>query len=158
MNLILRKSEQKDAQEIALILREGYSIQSIEEGLKVFENETKKEWNFISAEFNGKVIGIVSWAMKGLPRHGLIELDRIAILPEFRGKGIAKKLFDSVEVHAKKFFSLNNSRLRKLFLFTHEDNQRAIAFYSKIGMHKETVLKDHYYKGKNELVMAKFFD
>ena len=158
MEIILRKAEEKDEKEIAKILEQGYSIESVEEGIEVFRNEKKKEWNFIIAEAEGKVIGLVSWAMKGLPRHGLIELDRIAVLPEFRGTGIAKKLFDSVGENAKEFFSSKQSRLRKLFLFTHEDNERAISFYKKMGMEKDAVLKDHYYKGKNELVLRKFFE
>ncbi len=156
-NLILRKAEEKDSKEIAEILKESYSIKSVEEGLKVFENETKKGWNFILAESEGKVIGLISWAMKGLPRHGLIELDRIAVAKDFRGTGVAKKLFDSIELEAKEFFVSQGSRLRKLFLFTHEDNERAISFYEKMGMEKDALLKNHYYDNKNELVLRKFF-
>ena len=157
MEIILRKAEKKDEKEIALILEQGYSIQSVEEGTEVFREETIKGWNFLVAESEGKVIGLVSWAMKGLPRHGLAELDRIAVLPEFRGKGIAKKLFDFVESEAKNFFESNQSSFRKLFLFTHEDNERAVSFYSKMGMEKDAILKNHYYYNKNELVMRKFF-
>jgi len=156
-NLILRRAEKKDSKEIAVILEQGYSIESIEEGIQVFESEKSKGWNFIVAIVDEKVVGLVSWAMKGLPRHGLIELDRIAVLPEFRGKDIARKLFDVLEENAKQFFELNKGKLRKLFLFTHEDNSRAISFYEKMGMQKDAVLKDHYYNGRNEIVMRKFF-
>jgi ribosomal-protein-alanine N-acetyltransferase len=158
MEVFLRKAIKKDSKEIAKVLMLGYSIESIEEGIQVFENEKSKGWNFIVAEIEGKVIGLVSWAMKGLPRHGLIELDRIAVLPEFRGKGISKKLFDAVELNAKPFFESNKGKLRKLFLFTHEDNLRAISFYKKMGMQEDALLKDHYYNGRNELVLRKFYD
>jgi len=155
--IFLRKATEKDAQKIAIVLEEGYSIKSVEEGIEVFNNETKKGWNFLVAESEGKIIGIVSWAMKGLPRHGLAELDRIAVSPDFRGKGIARKLFDFVESEAKEFFSAKGEKLRKLFLFTHEDNEIAISFYEKMGMEKDALLKNHYYENKNELVMSKFF-
>jgi len=158
MELSLRKATEKDSQEIAKVLEQGYSIKTVEEGIEVFSNETKKEWNYLVAESEGKIIGIVSWAMKGLPRHGLVELDRIAVSPEFRGTGIARKLFDFVEVQAKEFYSDKGEKFRKLFLFTHEDNERAISFYNKMGMEKDAVLKNHYYNGKNELVMSKFFE
>ncbi|PIN99186.1 MAG: hypothetical protein COT90_00645 [Candidatus Diapherotrites archaeon CG10_big_fil_rev_8_21_14_0_10_31_34] len=157
MQINLRKAEEKDSQGIGKVLEQGYSIKSVEEGIQVFRNETAKGWSFIVAESQGKVIGLVSWAMKGLPRHGLIELDRIAVSKEFRGKGIAKKLFDFVESEAKEFFSSKKEKLRKLFLFTHEDNERAISFYTKMGLEKDALLKNHYYDNKNELVMSKFF-
>jgi len=157
MQINLRKAEEKDSQGIGKVLEQGYSIKSVEEGIQVFRNETAKGWSFIVAESQGKVIGLVSWAMKGLPRHGLIELDRIAVSKEFRGKGIAKKLFDSLEKNARTFFVSENSKLRKLFLFTHEDNERAISFYTKMGLEKDALLKNHYYDNKNELVMSKFF-
>jgi len=157
MQINLRKAEEKDSQGIGKVLEQGYSIKSVEEGIQVFRNETAKGWSFIVAESQGKVIGLVSWAMKGLPRHGLIELDRIAVSPEFRGKGVAKKLFDSLEKNARTFFVSENSKLRKLFLFTHEDNERAISFYTKMGLEKDALLKNHYYDNKNELVMSKFF-
>jgi len=158
MDLILRKALEKDEKEIAKVLEQGYSIKSVEEGIEVFGNEAKKGWIFLVAEADKKVVGLVSWQMKGLPRHGLIELDRIAVLTDFRGKGIAKKLFDFIESDAKQFFESKNEKLRKLFLFTHEDNDRAISFYKKMGMEKDAVLKNHYYYNKNEIVMRKFYE
>ena len=92
MDFVLRKALENDAKELAVILEQGYSIKSVEEGLKVFSNEKSKGWNFLVAESNAKVVGFVSWQMKGLPRHGLIELDRIAVSRDFRGKGVAGKL------------------------------------------------------------------
>lgn len=158
MEITLRKALEKDEKEIGKVLEQGYSIKTVEEGIKVFNEERKKGWNYLVATLNGKIIGIVSWAMKGLPRHGLIELDRIAVSTEFRGKGVARKLFDFVEQDAKEFFEEKGEKLRKLFLFTHEDNNRAISFYNKMGMEKDAVLKNHYYGNKNELVMRKFFE
>ncbi|MFH1664177.1 MAG: GNAT family N-acetyltransferase [archaeon] len=157
MDFVLRKALENDAGEIAVILEQGYSIKSVEEGLKVFSNEKSKGWNFLVAESNAKVVGFVSWQMKGLPRHGLIELDRIAVSRDFRGKGVAGKLFGFMEEQAKQFFSSENEKLRKLFLFTHEDNKTAISFYEKMGMEKDALLKNHYYGNKNEIVMRKFY-
>jgi ribosomal protein S18 acetylase RimI-like enzyme len=158
MKLSLRNAFKKDEKDIARILVESYNIDSFEEGIHVFRSEKEKGWNFLVAVTEGRVVGLLSWAMKGLPKHGLIELDRIAVAQDFRGKGVAAKLFGFMEEKAKDFFSLKGSRLRKLFLFTHEDNTAAISFYKKMGMQVDAVLKDHYYKGKNELVMRKFFE
>ena len=95
--------------------------------------------------------------MHGLPKHQLAELDRIAVLPEYKGKGVAQKLFNALVKDAKEFFKKHNSKLRKLYLLCHADNQRAHQFYEKMGFKHETTLKKHYYKNKDEFVFSIFF-
>ena len=153
-----RKAELKDAKGIANVLTKSYNIEDIREGINVFKNETKKFHNYIVADDDGKIAGIVTWAMHGLPKHQLCELDRIAVLPEYRGKGIAKELFDALVKDAKTFYKKHNSKLRKLYLLTHNDNQRAHKFYEKLGFKHETTLKEHYYKNRDEFVYSVFFD
>ena len=154
----IRKAAIKDANGIANVLVQSYNIKNLKEGINVFKNETKKFHNYIATEEKGKIIGIVTWVMHGLPRHQLCELDRIAVLPEYRGKGVARELFDALIKDAKSFYKKNNSKLRKLYLLTHADNIRAHKFYEKLGFRHETTLKQHYYKDKDEHVYSIFFD
>ncbi|MDP6265636.1 MAG: GNAT family N-acetyltransferase [Candidatus Woesearchaeota archaeon] len=151
-----RKATLKDARGIANVLVKSYNIKDLKEGSNVFKNEIKKFHNYIVAA-NGEIAGIVTWVVHGLPKHRLCELDRIAVLPEYRGKGIAKKLFDTLVKDAKAYYKKNNSKLRKLYLLTHADNKRAHKFYEKLGFKHETTLKDHYYKNKDEFVYSMFF-
>ena len=151
------KATSKDAKGIANVLVQSYNIKDLKEGISVFENETQKNHHYIVAEENGKIIGIVTWIMHGLPKHRLCELDRIAVLPEYRGRGVAKKLFDDLVNDAKQFYKKNKSKLRKLYLLTHADNIKAHKFYEKLGFKHETTLKEHYYKDKDEYVYSMFF-
>src|SRR3989344_8492924 len=154
----IRKATLKDAKGIANVLAESYNIKDLKEGISVFKNETKKSHHYIIAEDNGKIVGIVTWLMHGLQKHQLCELDRIAVLQEYRGKGVSRKLFDALIKDAKQFYKKNKSKLRKLYLLTHADNIRAHRFYEKLGFKHETTLKQHYYKGKHEYVYSVFFD
>ena len=154
----IRKAALKDAKGIAEVLLKSYNIKDLNEGVDVFKSEAKKNHKYIIAEEKNKVIGIVTWLMHGLPKHQLCELGRIAVLPEYRGKGIAKTLFESLIEDAKQFYKKNNSKLRKLYLLTHADNIRAHKFYEKLGFRHETTLKQHYYKNKDEFVYSMFFD
>ena len=154
----IRKSNSNDAEGIANVLVQSYNIKDIKEGIEVFESEIKKFHHYIVAEEEGKIIGIVTWLMHGLPKHQLAELDRIAVVPEFRGKGISKELFNALVKDSKEFFEKNGSKLRKLYLLTHADNLRAHKFYEKLGFKHETTLKEHYYKDKDEYVYSMFFD
>ena len=153
----IRKATLKDAKGIANVLAESYNIKDLKEGISVFKNETKKSHHYIIAEDNGKIVGIVTWLMHGLQKHQLCELDRIAVLPEYRGKGVSRKLFDALVKDAKQFYKKNKSKLRKLYLLTHADNIRAHRFYEKLGFKHETTLKQHYYKDKDEYIYSMFF-
>ncbi len=153
----IRKSKSSDTKGIANVLVKSYNIKDLKEGIQVFKNEIKKNHNYVVAEEKGRIIGIVTWIMHGLPKHQLCELDRIAVLPEYRGKGVAHKLFDALVKDAKQFYKKNDSKLRKLYLLTHADNIRAHKFYEKLGFKHETTLKSHYYKDKDEYVYSMFF-
>lgn len=153
-----RIANKRDAEQIALVLKECYNIDHIEEGIEVFNNEINKNHLYIIAEEDGKIIGLTTLIIHGLHKHGLAELDRIAVLPEGRGKGIAVELFNQLVKHAKNNYEEKGHKLRKLYLLTHHDNERAHGFYKKVGFKHESTLKHHYYDGKDEYMFSMFFD
>ena len=153
----IRRSKPSDAKGIANVLVNSYNVKDIKEGIEVFRNETAKQQVYIVAEDKGKAIGIATWIMHGLPKHQLAELDRIAVLPEYRGKGVAKPLYESMVKDAQAFYKKHKSKLRKLYILTHYDNIRAHKFYEKLGFSHETTLKAHYYENKDEYVYSRFF-
>ena len=152
-----RKATSKDAKGIANVLVQSYNIKDVKEGISAFKEEVQKKYNYIVAVDNGKVVGLTTWQVHGLPKHQLCELDRIAVLPECRGKGVAQKLFDALVKAAKAEYKKNKSKLRKLYLLTHASNLRAHKFYEKLGFKHETTLKKHYYKNEDEWVYSMFF-
>ncbi len=154
----IRKASIKDSEGIAIVLKESYNIESIEEGRDVFYSERDKGINYIVAEDKGRIIGITTWLSHGLPKHGLIELDRIAVLPEYKGKGIGKGLFHGLIAEAKDDYAKKGCKLRKLYLLTHKSNTGAHKFYEKLGLMKEATLKKHYYDREDELVYSVFFN
>jgi len=153
-----RKATLKDAKGIAKVLTQSYNIKDLKEGVDVFKAETIKFHNYIVADNGKEITGIVTWIVHGLPKHQLCELDRIAVLSNYQGKGIAKKLFNALVGSAKSYYKKHSQKLRKLYLLTHVDNKRAHKFYEKLGFKHETTLKEHYYKNKDEYVYSIFFD
>lgn len=154
----IRKAKQEDAEQIAKVLISAYNIKTIEEAIEIFKKETKKEYHYIVAEENNKIIGFVTWQLHGLPKHQLAELDRIAVLPEFRGKRISNQLFNALIEDANKEYKKHGYKLRKLYILTHADNKRAQEFYKKMGCKHEATLKNHYYKDKDEFVFSMYFN
>ena len=156
-DIIIRKAKNTDASEIAAVLLDFYNMDDAAEAVHSFESEKNKDYNYIVALENEKIIGLITWLIHGLPKHGLFELDRICLLSESRGKGVGKKLVDALINDARTWFADQGSRIRKLYLLTHEDNTSAHIFYEKVGFTHETTLTGHYYDGKDERVYSLFF-
>lgn len=146
-----------DADQIAEVLISFYNMDNKEEAKQVFQDEVKKGHHYLVAVENGRVIGLVTWLMHGLPKHMMAELDRILVLPEAQGMGLGKKLLGALIKDADSFYKSKGFKLRKLYLLTHADNKKAQAFYEKMGFKHETTLKEHYYKDKDEFVYSMFF-
>jgi ribosomal protein S18 acetylase RimI-like enzyme len=151
-----RKGMVDDADGVAKVLMQGYNMETGDEPKAAFLDELSRGHHYIVAEENSKIIGIASWTVHDLPKHGLIELNRIAVLPESRSKGIATSLFNALLEDAKKFYASNGQKLRKVYVLTHASNKNAQLFYEKIRFRHEATLKDHYYKGEDELVFSMF--
>jgi len=153
----LREAKESDREQIATVLRNGYNL-TLEEAKNAFKEELQKSIHYLVAVKEEKILGLVSWISHGVAKHGLAELVRITVLPEARGQGIAGKLFRELENETQKYFGSCRHKLRKLFLFVHANNLPAYNFYKKMGMYHEATLRDHFYKGEDEFVMAKFYD
>ena len=132
-------------------------MSDIKEAIHTFISEYDKGFHSIVAVKENKIIGLVSWLMHGLPKHGLFKLDRICILVQSRGSGIGSKIVHKLIEDAKVFYDHYGENIRKLYLLTHEDNITAHCFYEKIGFRHETTLKGHYYKEKDERVYSIFY-
>jgi len=154
----IRKAIIEDKSEIASVLLDFYNMDNQDEGKATFISEFEKDFHYILALEDNKIIGLVTWISHGLPKHGLFELDRICLLSESRGKGVGKLLVESLVDDARKWYSNLGGKIRKLYLLTHEDNKGAHGFYEKVGFEHETTLKDHYYLGKDERVYTIFFN
>ena len=154
--LLIRNAKEEDALQIADVLLDFYNMDDQEEAKKVFFNELEKEFHYIVAIENNEILGLVTWLVHGLPKHGLFELDRICILGSSRGKGIGKKLVNALIEDANGWYINRNEQARKLYLLTHEDNTNAHLFYERVGFKHETTLKDHYYKNQDERVYTIF--
>ena len=87
-NIVLKKASSEDKIQIANVLLDFYNMNDRDEAVNTFLSEIDKDFHYIVALENGKIIGLVTWLMHGLPKHGLFELDRICILSTSRGKGV----------------------------------------------------------------------
>jgi len=152
-----RKANPGDTNKIAKLLVKCFNITSVKEGKETFHRERRKD-NFIVAEENGKLIGLISWDMHGLPKHQLVRIERIGVLANPKRDEVAEELLRTAVQSADKFFKKMNLKLRKIYAMVHSPNIKMRNFYKKMGFVEEAKLKDHYYKGVDDFILSMFFE
>jgi ribosomal-protein-alanine acetyltransferase len=110
---------------------------------------TKVNGEFVLVRRNRKIMAYLIMLKRKNSRH--YRIYSIAILPEARGLGIAKKLLEFAEKTALK----NNTK--KISLEVGENNDAAINLYLKQGYQKVGVRSNYYSDGSDALIMTKEF-
>ena len=119
--------EQAAAIEAACV-RESWSLDLLSSG---FENK----WNlYLAAEEDGRLAGY--GAVCVIAGEG--EIQRIAVLEEFRRQGLGRKLLDAMVAAAR------NRGARAMTLEVRESNEPAIKLYFSAGFRTEAQRKDYY--------------
>jgi len=145
-----------DTEGIVNLLHERFNIESKEEAKKVYLYEKKRD-KFLLAVDNNKVIGFISWTIAGEPRHELVRIRRLAILPVQNKEEVAEELIRKTTDIADKEFKQINLKIRKAYVLVHSIDKERIEFYKKLGFVHEATLKDHYANNVDEFVMSLFF-
>jgi ribosomal protein S18 acetylase RimI-like enzyme len=98
----------------------------------------------LKAVENNQMIGFVAGDPR--PSQGFSWIATIAVLPEFRRKGIGRSLLRACEAQLK------TPRLR---LSVRATNQAALTLYEKEGYRTLDIWKTYYHDGENAIVMEK---
>ncbi|MBR9692016.1 GNAT family N-acetyltransferase [Candidatus Woesearchaeota archaeon] len=146
-----------ESNKIAKILVKCFNIQSVKEAKEIFLRERKQD-NFIIAEEKRKLYGLISWDMHGTPKHQLVRIERICVLAGSKRGEVAEGLLRAATQDADKFFKKMKLKVRKMYTMIHSTNKKLQNFYKKMGFVEEAKLKDHYYKGQDEIILSMFFE
>ncbi len=81
---------------------------------------------------------IIAYIMACPVSDSSLDIESVAVDPEYRGKGLAKALFQHIEDIAKQ------RGYEKIVLEVREHNPEAIGLYEKLGFKKTECLKNYY--------------
>ena len=95
-----------------------------------------------------KIVGFIDYMIT----FNSATISQIAVLPNYRKKGLGSKLLEEME---KSFPKEIDDVVETITLEVRESNVNAISFYKKNG-YENVVIKKHYYKnGENAVYMIK---
>jgi len=92
-----------------------------------------------------KVIGYIIWSQKsGFRKEAVIELEQIAVLPEFQGKGIGGSMIKQSLEKVKLELEGRSSKLKCLTVSTRADNQAQKLYQKVLGVEVEATITNLY--------------
>ncbi|NHJ14570.1 MAG: GNAT family N-acetyltransferase [Candidatus Thorarchaeota archaeon] len=92
----------------------------------------------------GKLVGTVSWDIRGGLDDGVIELIGLGVDQKFRRKGVARNLVMSLFKEASSFYSEEGEKLRVVYLFMERTNEDARLFYNALGFQEVALIPSLY--------------
>ena len=98
---------------------------------------------FFALEENGRMAGIVSLITEV---SGLVQIRDLVVKPGFRGKGYGRRILEeAVEIALKR-------KARKVFALTFPEHER---LFLSLGFEREGLLRNHFRKGEDMVVMGR---
>jgi len=97
------------------------------------------------AEFKDEIVGYIIWSQKsGFRKEAVIELEQIAVLPDYQRKGIGSKLINNSIVNVKRELKKLNSILKHIVVTTRADNYAQNLFEKTLGVKAEATISNLY--------------
>lgn len=107
-----------------------------------------EKYRYFVAEVNGQVAGYAGWEIKGgfMRKIPVVELQRLAVLPDFRGQGIGTSLINESLPEIKAWIKQVDPGAEKMriFVWTKKDNEPAKKLYAKISNLPQTYERNVY--------------
>ena len=150
----IRLSEEKDVPGIVNACKESFKLHNIfsrsEEELEKYFKGLFSRAQILVAEEEGNIVGTVTLIIdQQTPEHTLSRIKHLAVLPDYRGKGVGPKLIAQAEQMIGK---------GKIEVHAAEGEINLVKFYENLGYIKEGELKSHYRKGETCFVFGKVLE
>lgn len=146
MSIIITEMKRENIPQAALIEERTFSMPWSQ---KAFEESMTHDYMvFLMAydEETKQMIGYIGMYTS----FGDADITNIAVLPEYRGKGIGSKLIDAI------FSKAREKHITHIRLEVRQSNEQAIKLYERKGFAKIGIRKDFYQKPiENAFIMVK---
>jgi ribosomal protein S18 acetylase RimI-like enzyme len=158
--ILIKRMKEHQIEEVADIASRCFS------GLKE-KNEAKKwikcnfkafpRMQYFVAQFKGKVLGYILWVEKGgFRKNAVLELEQIAVHPDYRGIGIGTKLIKESLKELKNHLRKRKSKLKLIEITTGASNKAQELYKRTLNAKPECVIKDFF--REDEVIMIAKFD
>lgn len=158
MQVIIRKMIDEDIEQVALVHQRAFPRQH--------DNRTWIECNYRAyprmryfvAETEGQIVGLIHWTEKsGFRPEAVLELEQLAVDPDFQGQGVGKQLILRSLPQVNRCIRERGARLKHIFVNTRADNFAQKLYRNTLGAEIEATIKA-LFSGDEVYMIARNFE
>lgn len=148
----VRRLEEDDIQSVATVHREAFTRHhKSEEWVRCNFDAYPRIQLFVAAE-EGHIRGFIMWTQRsGFREKSVLELEQIAVHPDYQGRGIGAQLIEDSLPVVEEWLADRNSSISTIIVGTRTDNE-AQRLYKKTLNAEPAAIIENYASG-NELFL-----
>lgn len=134
-------------------IRQSYSFEWLACNLNAFPR-----YMIFVAEESHQIVGYIIWMQKsGFRPEAVLELEQLAVMPDFQGRGIGKQLINESLPLVKQQLAMKNSKLKHVLVTTRADNFAQNLYKTTLGAEVEATISN-LYSADEVLMIARNLD
>jgi len=111
---------------------------------------------YFVAKYNELVVGYILWMEKGgFRKKAVMELEQIAVLPDFQNKEIGSKMIKESLKEIKKYLKKRKAKLKLIEISTGTANKAQRLYKKTLNAKVEAIIKD-LFRGDEVIMIARF--
>ena len=100
---------------------------------------------YVAENLDNEIVGYIQWSQKsGFRREVVLELEQLAVLPEYHGKGIGTKLIKKSLPQIDSQLAARGAKIKHIIVTTRSDNYAQKLYRKAIGAEVEATIKNLY--------------
>ena len=147
--MIICLMQERDLPAAALVhqstfTRQGHSFEWLQCNLRAFPRYLIYVAKF-DEQPESKIAGYIIWVQKsGFRPEAVLELEQLAVFPEYQGQGVAKTLILQSLPLVKQQLAKKNSVLKHILVTTRADNYAQQLYKKTLGAEVESIISNLY--------------
>ena len=115
------------------------------EWIECNNNAYPKTQYYVAENDDNEIVGYIHWSQKsGFRPEVVLELEQLAVHPNFQGKGIGTKLVLESLLQVKEQLATRGAKIKHIFVTTRADNFAQELYKKTIGAEVETTITNLY--------------
>ena len=125
----------------AAFVRQNLSNEWIESNSKAFP----RVQYYVAENQDNEIVGYIHWSQKsGFRQEVVLELEQLAVLPKYHGKGIGTKLIKESLPQTNCQLATRGAKIKHIIVSTRSDNYAQKIYQKAIGAVVEATIRDLY--------------